>query len=55
MLWLQPNGLHPNEMTAAPCESYTYEAEGNLIGKTDTGTSSTWKFTWDDRNPGRAM
>jgi RHS repeat-associated protein len=39
-----------NEETAAPGETYTYDAEGNLTGKTDTGISNTWAFTWDDRN-----
>jgi RHS repeat-associated protein len=39
-----------NELTAAPGETYTYDAEGNLIGKTDTGTNNSWTFTWDDRN-----
>src|SRR6185437_3346054 len=39
-----------NELTASPGETYTYDAEGNLTGKTDTATGDAWTFDHDYRN-----
>jgi RHS repeat-associated protein len=39
-----------NELTASPGETYTYDAEGNMTGKTDTATHNVWSYTYDVRN-----
>jgi RHS repeat-associated protein len=39
-----------NELTASPTATYAYDNEGNLSGRTDTGTSNVWTFSYDYRN-----
>jgi RHS repeat-associated protein len=39
-----------NEIDTDGTWSYTYDNEGNVIGKTDSADSITWTYTYDNRN-----
>ena len=39
-----------NELTASPGYTYTYDAEGNMTGETQTSTGDVWTFGYDNRN-----
>ena len=38
-----------NEITASPGYTYTYDAEGNMTGMTQTSTGDVWTFGYDNR------
>ncbi len=39
-----------NRLLSDGTYNYTYDAEGNLIEKTEIATGRTWTYTWDQRN-----
>ena len=39
-----------NQLTAGAGNTYTYDAEQNLLTKTQTSTGNVWTYTWDYRN-----
>ena len=39
-----------NELTASPGYTYTYDAEGNMTGETQTSTGDVWTYGYDNRN-----
>ena len=39
-----------NQMTTGAGFTYTYDAEQNLISKTETATGNVWTYTWDHHN-----